>query len=192
MERIINEIKNSIETKKKLIQNRSEIEKIYQASQICKETIFKGHKVMLAGNGGSAADSQHISAEFVSKYKSDSFPLASIALTTDTSIITAIGNDYGFKHIFSRQIIALGKKGDLFIGITTSGKSENILKAFKTCHEKKINTIALTGKNGIAENYQKYVDIEIKVPSDITARIQETHILIGHMICGYVEEDYLI
>jgi D-sedoheptulose 7-phosphate isomerase len=145
-----------------------------------------GYKTIIAGNGGSAADAQHMAGEFVSKFYFDRPALPSIAITTDTSIVTAIGNDYGYDKVFARQIEAQGVSGDIFIGISTSGNSRNILEGIRKCYEKKIFTIGLTGKNG--GEMAKLCNICIQVPSDETPRIQEVHIFIEHIICGIVED----
>ena len=150
-------------------------------------TINQGGKILLAGNGGSAADSQHIAAEFVSRFQFDRPGLPSIALTTDTSALTAIGNDYGFEQLFSRQLQAIGSEKDVFIGITTSGKSPNILRAFDYCKSAKIKSICLTG-NSKALN-PNIVDLLFEVPSSVTAHIQESHIMIGHILCMKVENE---
>lgn len=146
----------------------------------------RGNKTIIAGNGGSAADAQHISAELVGKYNFKRPSLASISLTTNSSILTAIGNDYGFDEIFSRQIEGNGIAGDVFLGISTSGNSKNIIEALKECKKKDIITVGLTGKSG--GEMDNYCDYCIKIPSDETPRIQETHILISHIICSIVEE----
>jgi D-sedoheptulose 7-phosphate isomerase len=148
---------------------------------------LKSHgKVMIAGNGGSAADSQHIAAEFVNRFYFDRPGLAAVALTTDTSILTAVGNDYGFDRVFSRQIEAIGNNGDVFIALSTSGNSVNIIEALKACRLKGITSIGLTGS---AEGKMKdHCDLLIKVPSSETPRIQEMHILIAHIICAIIEE----
>ncbi len=145
-----------------------------------------GNKTMLAGNGGSAADAQHLAGEFVSRFYFDRPGLPSIALTTDTSILTAIGNDYGYEKLFARQIQANGNKGDVFIGISTSGNSKNIMEALKMCGQKGIATIGMTGATG--GEMCDLCDHCIKVPATETPRIQESHILIGHTICSLVEE----
>lgn len=148
---------------------------------------FKNNgKVLLAGNGGSAADAQHIAGEFVSRFAFDRPGLPSIALTTDTSILTAIGNDYGYEKIFSRQIQALGRKGDVFIGYTTSGTSKNIINAFHQAKNDGLVTVCLTGNRNT--DIKSIVDYTIEIPSAETPRIQEGHALIGHIICGIVEE----
>ena len=145
-------------------------------------------KILLMGNGGSAADAQHIAAEIVVRYQKNRRALPAIALTTDTSILTATGNDFSFKQIFSRQIEALAEQKDIIIGISTSGESENVILAFQVAKEKGANTILLTGKKG--GTLAKISDHTIKVPSNVTARIQEAHILIGHFLCEYIESKF--
>lgn len=141
---------------------------------------------MWAGNGGSAADAQHLAGEMVSRFLFDRPGLPSIALTTDTSILTAIGNDYGYERLFARQVEAQGEAGDVFIGISTSGNSRNLVEALQSCREKGITTVALTGKKACKMDEW---DIVIKVPSEETPRIQECQTLIGHILCGIVEEE---
>ncbi|MCD6093985.1 MAG: D-sedoheptulose 7-phosphate isomerase [Candidatus Omnitrophica bacterium] len=144
-------------------------------------------KIMLCGNGGSAADTQHLAAEFVNRFKKERVPLPALALTTDTSIITSIANDYSYSEIFTKQILALGKKEDILIAISTSGNAENVLAAVETAKQIGIKTIALTGKDG--GGLKEVADICLIVPSNDTARIQEAHITIGHIICETVEEE---
>ncbi|HMY11684.1 MAG TPA: D-sedoheptulose 7-phosphate isomerase, partial [Turneriella sp.] len=146
-----------------------------------------GKKTLIAGNGGSAADAQHIAAEFVSRFYFDRPALASIALTTDTSALTAIGNDYGYELLFSRQIEANGSSGDIYIAISTSGNSKNVLKSLESAKKLGIKTVGLTGRSG--GKMKDMVDYCICVPSDETPRIQETHILIGHILCAAVEKE---
>ncbi|MGE5329791.1 MAG: SIS domain-containing protein [Deltaproteobacteria bacterium] len=156
---------------------------------ICEEAVnvYKsGKKILLAGNGGSAGDAQHMAAEIVNKFYFDREGLPAIALTTNTSILTAIGNDYGYENIFARQIQAYGIEGDMFIGISTSGNSPNIIKALEECKKKKIVTVGLTGSSG--GNMLELCDYCIRVQSEETPRIQETHILIGHIICSVIEK----
>jgi D-sedoheptulose 7-phosphate isomerase len=178
-------IANSISVKQQLLQNEELLDKIHRAAELCVACFKSGNKVILAGNGGSAADAQHISAELVARYNFDRPGLPSIALTTDTSALTAIGNDYGYEHLFSRQLEANGVEGDVFIGITTSGNSGNILKAIEVARAKNIHVIGLAGAGG---KIQTESDICLNVPSTVTPRIQECHILIGHIICGYIED----
>ncbi|MGF1833470.1 D-sedoheptulose-7-phosphate isomerase [Photobacterium sanguinicancri] len=181
------QIRSSIETKQRLLDRDDVLEAMTRAGEICLEAYQAGNQVLLAGNGGSAADAQHIAAEFVSRFEFDRPGLPAQALTTDTSILTAIGNDYGFEKLFARQLQANGRKGDIFIGISTSGKSPNILRAIEIAKEKGITTIGLTGEGG---DMKAMCDLCISVPSSHTARIQECHILIGHAICGFVEKGY--
>ena len=147
-------------------------------------TFANGNKIILAGNGGSAADAQHIAAEFVSRFRFDRPGLPALSLATDTSAITAIGNDYGFENLFSRQLAAIGCKGDIFIGISTSGKSPNILRGLDHALELGITPFILTGTHGL--NFNTGINV-IDVPSSQTCFIQEMHITIGHYICGAVE-----
>jgi D-sedoheptulose 7-phosphate isomerase len=181
------QIETSFKLKKAILEERELCGMIREVSAKCVEVYKNGHKTLLAGNGGSAADAQHIAGEFVSKFYFDRPGLASIALTTDSSVLTAIGNDYGFEKLFSRQIEANGVKGDMFIGISTSGNSINIIEALKTCQEKGIVTVGLTGASG--GEMADLCDYCIKVPSKETPRVQEAHILIGHIICSVVEEE---
>ncbi len=185
-EYISNQVKKSIDVKQKLLDNQELMDLIQEVALKCVEVYKNGNKTLIAGNGGSAADAQHIAGEFVSRFYFDRPGLASIALTTDTSIITAIGNDYGYEKLFSRQVQANGIKGDIFIGISTSGNSANVIEALKECKEKGIITVGLTGEKG--GKMVDMCDYCIKVPSNETPRVQETHILIGHIICAVVEE----
>jgi len=179
-------LKNSLDVKMKLCSDRVLLESIKSTAELIESRYRTGHKVLLAGNGGSAADAQHIAAEFVSRFFYDRPGLPAIALTTDSSMLTAIGNDYGFENLFSRQVQAQGSKGDVFIGISTSGNSENIVKAVHEANAKGITTIAFCGSEGILAGL---VDIALAVPSDCTPYIQECHICIGHIICGLVEKN---
>lgn len=148
-------------------------------------TVQSGGKILFFGNGGSAADAQHLATELTVRYKKDRAPIAAIALTTDTSALSAIGNDFGFDFLFSRQVEALGRKGDLAVGISTSGNSPNVLKALESCRATGITTVGFTGETG--GKMAALCDILVNVPSKTTARIQEMHILIGHMLCGGLE-----
>ena len=186
---ILKEVENSIATKQKLLADKKLIDGIEEAANVCLKAYQRGGKVILAGNGGSAADAQHIAAEFVNQLNYDRPALSSIALTTDTSILTAIGNDRGYDEIFSRQILANGKAGDVFIGISTSGNSKNVIDAFKVCRKQNITTIGWTGETG--GEMKQYCDYCLCVPSSETPRIQESHILIGHIICGIIEDTLL-
>jgi D-sedoheptulose 7-phosphate isomerase len=180
---IKDQIKKSFETKQAIYQNEELLNKIVEVCKLCVE-LYKGkNKTILAGNGGSAADAQHIAAELVGRYGFDRPSIPSLALTTDTSCLTAIGNDYGYDKIFSRQLEGMGQSGDIFIGISTSGNSKNIINAFEVAKE----TIALVGRDG--GKMAKIADIALVVPSDSTPRIQESHILIGHIICDIIEKE---
>jgi D-sedoheptulose 7-phosphate isomerase len=160
--------------------------KINSAIELCIFACQNGDKIMFCGNGGSAADSQHLAAEFTGRFIKDRKPLPGLALSTDSSALTCIGNDYSFNDIFLRQIQALGKEGDCLIGISTSGNSENVVRAFVAAKELGIKTIGLLGRDG--GKLALLSDVAIVVPSNVTARIQEAHILIGHTICGGVEQ----
>ena len=163
-------------------------ENIENICNVCLSAIQSGKKIILAGNGGSAADSQHIAAEFVGRFVKERKSLPAIALTTDTSALTAIANDYGYDEVFSRQLSSIGKKDDVFIAISTSGNSKNLIQAIKVAKSNGILTIGLLGNSGGKIN--NLVDFPLIVNSDITARIQEMHILIGHLICDYVDKEY--
>ncbi|EPQ7512597.1 D-sedoheptulose 7-phosphate isomerase [Campylobacter jejuni] len=178
---------DSILVKEQILKDENLITLIKNASLEVIKAYKNGNKTLLAGNGGSAADAQHIAGEFVSRFYFDRPGIASIALTTDTSILTAIGNDYGYENLFARQVQAQGVKGDVFIGISTSGNSKNILKALELCKQREIISIGLSGASGGAMN--ELCDYCIKVPSTCTPRIQEAHILIGHIICAIIEEE---
>ncbi|WP_152395470.1 D-sedoheptulose 7-phosphate isomerase [Paenibacillus guangzhouensis] len=183
---INNQIKESYEIKRLILESTELTKLIKEVAEKTTVVYRNGKKTLLAGNGGSAADAQHIAGEFVSRFYFDRPGIPSVALTTDTSILTAIGNDYGYERLFARQIQAQGSEGDLFIGISTSGNSPNIISALKECREKGIITVGLTGASG--GRMEEFCDYCIKVPSDETPRIQESHILIGHIICAVVEE----
>ncbi|MGH6810846.1 MAG: D-sedoheptulose 7-phosphate isomerase [Methylocella sp.] len=150
------------------------------------DSLRQGGKALFAGNGGSAGDAQHIAGEFVSRLNFDRAPLAGIALTTDSSVLTAIGNDYGYADVFSRQVAGLGRRGDVFVAITTSGNSPNIIKAARTARELGIVTVGFTGRSG--GMLVSKCDLCLHVPSDSTALIQQVHIVAAHLICGLVEQ----
>ena len=181
------EINASIQVKELLVNNTHTMSRVNELAQVLVEAYKKGNKAIFAGNGGSAADAQHLAGELVSRFYYDRPGLPSIALTTDTSVITAIGNDYGFQYLFRRQLEANAQLGDVFIGITTSGNSENIIEALKYCKEKGIYSAVLTGKDGGLIERDKLADLTIIVPSSSTPRIQASHILIGHILCAIIE-----
>ncbi len=163
-------------------------EKLAQVSKMAVQTLQNGNKILLCGNGGSAADAQHIAAELTGRYKSERRGLPGIALTTDTSALTAIGNDYGYERVFDRQVEALAQPGDMLIGISTSGNSTNVLSALVLAKEMGCTAIGLSGKDGGKMN--EICDINLVIPSDDTPRIQEMHILIGHTLCQIIDNAF--
>lgn len=158
---------------------------IAAAADLIGRAIRAGGKVLFCGNGGSAADSQHLAAEFVGRYESERAPLPAVALTVDTSALTAIGNDYGFDQVFARQVRALGRRGDVLVAISTSGRSANVLAAIDAAREAGMSVIAMTGASETMMSAR--ADVAIRVPASRTNRVQEMHIAVGHMICGIVE-----
>jgi len=180
------QIQESIQVKQDLLQ--SQLESIQKAGELCAEAIQSGGKLLFCGNGGSACDASHIVAELVVRYKSgnDRKALPAIALSSDLAILTAGANDYGYESVFERQVEALGKKGDVFVGISTSGNSENVRRAFVRAREEGLRTLALLGGNG--GKILGLADVAVVVPSFVTARIQESHILVGHILCSWIEK----
>lgn len=174
----------SIQVKEDLL--RTSIGQIIEITDLITACLKKNGKVILFGNGGSASDSQHIAAEFVGRFKKDRGALAAMALTTNTSILTALANDYGYETVFAKQVEALGHKNDVAIGISTSGKAKNVLLGIRQAKKMGLATVALTGSDG--GELIKLADISLVVPSSVTARVQEAHITIGHIICELVEE----
>jgi D-sedoheptulose 7-phosphate isomerase len=178
-------VAESLELKKKFFSaNEALIERV--AREIC-AALENGNKVLLYGNGGSAADSQHIAAEWVGRFQRERRPLPAIALTTDTSILTAVGNDYGYDQVFVRQVRALGRKGDISIGISTSGNSPNVLAATEAARELGMVTVGLTGGDG--GKLGASVQYHLNVPHKSSARVQEIHIMIGHILCGLSDDN---
>jgi len=175
--------KESAEVKARFL--KENLPKLLESIKLVSHAFEAGNKLFFFGNGGSAADAQHIVAEFVNRYIMDRPPLPAIALTTDTSVLTSVSNDMAFIDIFSRQIKALGKEGDVAVGISTSGNSANVIKAFEVAKEMGMKTIAFTGNDGGI--LAKLADIALIVSSNSTPRIQETHILVGHLLCEMVE-----
>lgn len=161
------------------------LDSITKTAEVLHKCLARGDKILLFGNGGSAADAQHIAAEFVCRFAGDRIPLPAIALTTDTSALTAIGNDYGFEQVFARPVTALGRPGDMAVAISTSGRSQNVLLGVEAAREKGLTTVGLTGGDG--GSLSAAVDICIVVPSTNTARIQECHLAIEHILCEMVE-----
>ena len=161
---------------------------VEKAGKLCLNALKNNKKILIAGNGGSAADAQHFSAELTGRFKKERISLPAIAITTDTSALTAISNDYGYEYVFSRQLEGLGNEGDVFIGISTSGNSQNIINAINKAKEKNIKIITLTGKNG--GKMKNLGDINIIIPSNDTPRIQEMHIMVLHMICELIDKGF--
>ena len=164
------------------------VEPTVQAAELMLQCLMNDGKILACGNGGSAADAQHFAAEMTGRFEKERMELAAVALTTDTSALTAIGNDYGFDHVFSKQVRALGRAGDVLVGISTSGNSANVIEAIKAAHERDINVIAMTGRDGgkIAA-ILKDTDVLLNVPYPRTARIQENHILLIHAMCDCID-----
>lgn len=184
LSRFKKDITESIKVKQQLLSDDVLIDNIGLTTSVIVAAAKRGNRVIFAGNGGSAADAQHLAAEFVSRFEFDRPGLPALSLSTDTSMITAIGNDYGYERLFLRQLQAQARPGDVFVGITTSGKSPNVLRTFEACRDLQVTSIALCGLGGELEDK---VDHVLRVPSHHTPRIQECHILIGHMICAEVE-----
>ncbi len=182
--KIIQDIQENISVKEQLV--KSSVPLIEKAVGAVHQALKNGNKILFFGNGGSASDSQHLAAEFVGRYEKERRGLPAIALTTDTSILTAVANDYGYDRVFERQIEALGFKGDVAFGISSSGNSKNVLLGIKKAREKGLYTIGLSGRDG--GELKSLVDLSFVVPSQKTARIQEAHIMIGHIICERVDE----
>jgi D-sedoheptulose 7-phosphate isomerase len=184
---VLDYFRHSRETLERATGEREFMTTILAIADRIKHALRDGGKLMLAGNGGSAADAQHIAAELVGRYAIERAPLAAIALTTDTSALTAIGNDYSFDQVFERQLRALGRKGDVFIAMSTSGRTRNILAALKTARELGITTIGFTGTKGV--QMRPFCDLALVAPTDETPLIQQIHITAAHAICGLVERE---
>lgn len=182
---INNEIDKTLSMAGRLRQDERVIAGVESSVDLLCNALRAGRKVVLAGNGGSAADAQHIAGEFVSRFYYDRPGLCAFALTVDSSVMTAIGNDYGYDKVFSRQVQAVGKAGDIFWAYSTSGKSQNILRAMATAKEQGMHVIGFTGESGWA--LKELCDIAIEIPSMETPKIQEGHLLLGHIVCGLVE-----
>jgi D-sedoheptulose 7-phosphate isomerase len=177
-------IQQSIDCKQAILQSATCIQSIEDAAELCRQALQRGNKILIAGNGGSAADAQHIAAELVGRFEKERASMAAIAITTDTSALTAIANDYGYEFVFSRQVEGLGQAGDVFIGLSTSGNSANIVKAVEMAQLKNMHSISLCGAGG---KLAELSEVNIAVPSARTAIIQESHIMIGHMLCALIE-----
>jgi D-sedoheptulose 7-phosphate isomerase len=177
-------VAESLELKEHFFRDNADL--IARVAREIFEALRNGRKILLYGNGGSAADAQHIAAEFVGRFQRERAPIPALALTTDTSVLTAVGNDYGFEHIFARQVRALGRKGDIAVALSTSGNSPNVLMATDAAHEMGLITVGLTGKDG--GQLASRVQYHLNVPHNLTARIQEVHIMIGHILCQLTDE----
>lgn len=184
---ITQQIGETREIAEKMVRDSKLVRTVAAAAAACVDCLKTGRKILLAGNGGSAADAQHIAGEFVSRFAFDRPGLPAVALTTDTSILTAIGNDYGFEFLFARQVRAHGLPGDIFIAYSTSGKSKNIIRALAEAKQMGLVTIGLTG--AIGNEMTDLCDFLLTVPSVYTPKIQEGHLILGHILCGIVEKE---
>jgi D-sedoheptulose 7-phosphate isomerase len=178
-------IRASLDTKQSLLEDEILLRHIVDVGLLMTSALQQGQRILFAGNGGSAADAQHLAAELVSRFEFDRPGLPALSLSTDTSMLTAIGNDYGYERLFQRQLEAQARRGDIFVGITTSGRSRNILAAFESCRQLGVTSVAMAGLGGELEPLADHV---LRAPSRHTPRIQECHILIGHMLCAQVEK----
>jgi len=190
MEKIKDIIKASIDVKQKLLQNHALLKTIAASVDVIVNAFRNGSRVYFCGNGGSAADAQHLAAEFSGRFYNDRKALPAEALHCNTSYLTAVANDYSFDDIYSRLIDGIGEEGDVLVGLSTSGNSYNIIKAFETARKKEMITIGLTGESG--GNLKPLCDHLINIPSTDTPRIQESHIMVGHIVCQLVEEKYFL
>ncbi len=186
LEQIKRQVRESARVKEAFLEDERSMETLDAIASLLVQTYRKGGKSLWAGNGGSAADAQHMAAELVNKFRLNRSGLPAMALTVDTSILTAIGNDYGYDQVFSRQIVALGRPGDVFVGISTSGNSENLVKALDACREKGLVSVAVVGEKPCRMDAYDYV---LHVPSSDTPRIQECQTLVGHILCEIVEQE---
>jgi D-sedoheptulose 7-phosphate isomerase len=188
--RIIDNFQSSIATKEQALQTL--VPGIARAAETITAALLEGQKILICGNGGSAADAQHFAAEMVGRFQRERAALPAIALTCDTSILTAVPNDYGFEEVFARQVRGLGQTGDILVGISTSGQSLNVIRAMEAAQERGMQVIALTGNDGgHMATLAREEDVEIRVPSDSTARVQEVHILVVHCLCDLVDSQLL-
>ncbi|MAZ39701.1 MAG: phosphoheptose isomerase [Legionellales bacterium] len=186
IDRIRQHFSDSIQTKIMAADTLTEV--IEQAGQRLVQSLIDGHKILSCGNGGSAADAQHFSSELLNRFEAERPSLPAVALTTDSSTITSIANDYHYDQIFSKQIRGLGQQGDILLAISTSGQSSNVITAIEAAHDRGLHVIALTGRDGGAMAKQlRDTDIEIRVPAEATCRIQECHLLIIHCLCDYID-----
>lgn len=184
--KIHNSLIESHQTLSAMLEDQTLIQTLECVAQICIDSLKRGNKLLFMGNGGSAADAQHLAGEMVSRFAFDRPGLAAFALTTDTSVLTAIGNDYGYQHLFARQVEAIGHPGDVLIGISTSGKSPNILAALEKGKALGLSTVGMTGNQ--KATITTITEFSIEIPSASTPKIQEGHIICGHILCGLIEE----
>ncbi|MGD8568898.1 MAG: D-sedoheptulose 7-phosphate isomerase [Gammaproteobacteria bacterium] len=186
LDTIKSQLQASCLVKQKLIEDEASLSLINDAASHCINALQKGHKILLAGNGGSAADAQHIAAELVGRFETERVGLPALALAANSSTMTSIANDYNYDSVYRRQVQALAQPGDVFIGISTSGTSANVVAAIEQCKEQGVLTIGLTGESG--GDMLELCDLCLRAPSKNTARIQETHITIGHIICALIDK----
>ena len=186
MQKISDIIRESIRTKEAILRDEILLQTIEKVTRECIHCFRQDGKVLFCGNGGSAADAQHLAAEFTGRFYKDREPLFAEALHVNTSYLTAVANDYSYDQVYSRLVKAKGRKGDVLIGLSTSGNSKNVIEAFKVARERGVITVSLTGSGG--GKMKEWADYSIEVPSTDTPRIQECHILLGHIICQLVEE----
>lgn len=185
MDGIAGQLRASADNLRSMSEDAGLLDGVARVASVCIEALRRGNKILFAGNGGSAADAQHLAGELVSRFNYDRPGLAAFALTTDTSVLTAIGNDYGYEHLFARQVEAVGSPGDVLFALSTSGRSPNIVKALQAARAKGLVTVGLTGSGG--GRMPELCDHCLRVPSDATPRIQEGHITIGHTVCWLIE-----
>ena len=188
LQRVTDRVRESIKVKQAILEDDHLMELVQEVATVCIRALECGGKLILFGNGGSAADAQHLAAELIGRYLKERRALAAIALTTNTSCLTAISNDYSYDQVFSRQIEAIGNKGDIAIGISTSGNSKNVLQALSTAKERGLTTIGMTGSVG--GRMRQATDYCLSIPAEQTPRIQEAHILLGHILCELIEESF--
>jgi D-sedoheptulose 7-phosphate isomerase len=186
MEAILEYLRRSRDAVQAAIDDPAFVATLAAIAEVTANALAGGYKLLLAGNGGSAADAQHLAGEFLARFNYDRAPVAAVALTTDSSVLTAISNDYGYEEVFARQIRGLGNSGDVFFALSTSGRSRNILRAIEAARDKRLTIVGLTGRSG--GEMRRPCDICLLAPADSTALIQQIHMIAGHIICGIVEE----
>ena len=186
MDVILDYLKRSRDVVQAAIDDRAFVAAIAAIAEVTTNALAGGHKLLLAGNGGSAGDAQHIAGEFLGRFNCDRDPIAALALTTDSSVLTGIGNDYGYEQVFERQIRGLGVAGDVFFALSTSGRSRNILRAIEAARDKRLTVIGFTGRGG--GEMRRHCDICLSAPSDSTPLIQQIHMIAAHIICGLIEK----